>query len=342
MITVSLCMIVKNEERILRRCLDSVADLADEIVIVDTGSEDATKEIAAGYGAAVYDFPWIDDFSAARNFAFSKATKDYIYSADADEVLDEENRRRFQLLKEKLLPEIEIVQMKYKNQLRFDTVYNYDEEYRPKLFKRLREFVWEAPIHETVRLLPVVYDSDIVIEHLPEASHAKRDLNNFYRHITKGYRLPARLHTMYARELLMAGDKEDFARAAKVFEDSAADESRSSEEVAEACCVMAHAARLAGDTAKFLKYTSKILAGEANSEICAELGYFHESRGDYEEAAVWFYNAVYETRPVLNLRAGGTDALEGLIRCYEKLGCPEQVGIYREELEKRITEGAKE
>ena len=141
MITVSLCMIVKNEEPILARCLDSVADLVEEIIIVDTGSTDKTKEIAAKYTDKIYDFEWIDDFSAARNFAFSKATREYIYTADADEVINEENREKFRVLKESLLPEIEIVQMKYGNQLSFGTVYNFDEEYRPKLFKRLREFV---------------------------------------------------------------------------------------------------------------------------------------------------------------------------------------------------------
>ena len=73
MIEISLCMIVKNEEKILTRCLDSVADLVDEIVIVDTGSTDATKKIAANYTDKIYDFTWVDDFSAARNFAFSKS-----------------------------------------------------------------------------------------------------------------------------------------------------------------------------------------------------------------------------------------------------------------------------
>ena len=95
MIEISLCMIVKNEENVLARCLDSIADLMDEIIIVDTGSTDASKEIAGRYTDKIYDFEWVQDFSAARNFAFSKATKDYIYSADADEVLDEENRIRF-------------------------------------------------------------------------------------------------------------------------------------------------------------------------------------------------------------------------------------------------------
>lgn len=142
MITISLCMIVKNEEKVLKRCLDTVADLVDELIVVDTGSTDATKQIAAAYPQVkLYDFVWIDDFAAARNFAFSKATKEYIYSADADEVLSEENRERFRRMKQTLPPQVEIVQMKYGNQLQHGTVYNYDEEYRPKLFLRNRRFV---------------------------------------------------------------------------------------------------------------------------------------------------------------------------------------------------------
>ena len=332
MITISLCMIVKNEEKILARCLDSVADLCDEIVIVDTGSTDRTKEIAGKYTNRIYDFKWIDDFSAARNYAFSRATQEYIYSADADEVLDEENRQRFQVLKEAMLPEIEIVQMKYGNQKQFDTVYNYDEEYRPKLFKRLREFVWTEPIHETVRLDPVVYDSDVVITHLPDSSHARRDLASFYRHVSEGYRLPRRLHNMYARELLMAGEQEDLVRASQFFQQSIADEGRSSDEMLEAYCVVAKAARLNKDTVTFLKYTSKALVTGACSEICCELGAFYEEAGDFEEAALWYYNAVYETQPVLQLACGGEIGLEGLIRCYQVLGCSEQVENYQQEL----------
>ena len=335
MVTISLCMIVKNEGKILERCLDSVADLVDEIVIADTGSTDATKEIARRYTEKVYDFPWTDDFSAARNFVFSRATQEYIYSADADEVLSPENRERFRLLKETLLPEVEIVQMKYANQLQFNTVYNYDEEYRPKLFKRKRDFVWEAPIHETVRLEPVIYDSDIVITHLPGESHAKRDLANFQKHWRQGYRLPKRLLGMYARELLIAGDEEDFAQAAPVFLEAAADNERDGEEMAQSCCVAARAARLAGDTVSFFKYTSKVIAEEACSEICCEMGHFYEGLSDWEEAAIWYYNAVYETRPILALQSGGKESLEGLIRCYEALGCPEQADIYREELRGR-------
>ena len=122
MITISLCMIVKNEELVLERCLESLKGLMDEIIIVDTGSSDRTKEIAKRYTRQVYDYTWEDDFSKARNYALSFATCDYIYVADADEVLDEENRKKFLQVKEVLLPEIEIVQMLYSGQFESNTV----------------------------------------------------------------------------------------------------------------------------------------------------------------------------------------------------------------------------
>lgn len=85
MAMLSLTMIVKNEEKHLRECLLSVMDLVDEIVLVDTGSIDNTKEIASEFGAKIYDFTWVNDFSAARNFALSKATGNWILYLDADE-----------------------------------------------------------------------------------------------------------------------------------------------------------------------------------------------------------------------------------------------------------------
>ena len=333
MVSISLCMIVKDEERILARCLDTVADLVDEIIIVDTGSTDRTKEIAAKYTDKIFDFVWIDDFSAARNFAFSKATKEYIYSADADEVIDEENRKRFRILKENLLPEIELVQMKYGNQLQFGSVYNFDEEYRPKLFKRKRDFVWEGAIHETVRTFPIVYDSDIVITHLQEESHAGRDLLNFRKQIDRGVHLNKRLHHMYAEELYLAGEANDFAQALSFFEASAANPDRDKDEIMEACVIVAHGARLANDHVTFFKYSTKLIADEGCSEVCCELGSFYEEKEDFEEAAIWYYNAAFETAAILKAACSGKEPLEGLIRCYEKLQLPEMVEQYTRQLE---------
>jgi tetratricopeptide (TPR) repeat protein len=85
--TVSLCMIVKNESSHLPRCLISAQPLVDEIIVVDTGSTDTSADIARVFGARVYGFPWVDDFSAARNFGLSKASGDWILVLDADEVI---------------------------------------------------------------------------------------------------------------------------------------------------------------------------------------------------------------------------------------------------------------
>jgi len=335
---ISVCMIVKNEEDVLRRCLDSLRGIWDELVIVDTGSTDATKEIAAEYTDKIYDFVWTGSFSDARNFAFSKAQMEYIYSADADEVLDEENRARFLALKETLLPEIEIVQMKYGNQLAFGTVYNFDEEYRPKLFKRIRTFKWIEAIHETIQTEPVVFDSDIVITHMPKGSHTARDLQAFERLIAKGEQLSPRLFEMYARELFVSGTDEDFVCAEKYFREAVADIERKPNEILIACCVAAAGARVRKEVGAFFKYALKAVAMDGCSEICLELGRFYMEAEDFEEAAIWLYNAVYETSPILNIHTGGDAALALLAECYRIYGNEEQAQLYEQLKEEWILE----
>lgn len=220
MITISLCMIVKNEGKVLDRCLKSVYDLVDEIIIVDTGSSDNTKDIASKYTNLIYDYEWNNDFAAARNFAFSKATKEYIYTADADEMIDEVNRKKFMQLKKVLLPEIEIVQMLYLTDMRYNTTENYKRNLRPKIYKRLRNFTWINPIHETVRLEPVVFDSEIEILHMPTSNHSKRDLGMFRKIVEEKRSLNNKLHMMYARELYKSGSDNDLIKSRAYFEKS--------------------------------------------------------------------------------------------------------------------------
>ena len=341
MITVSLCMIVKNEEQILQRCLDSLAGLMDEIIIVDTGSTDTTKQIASKYTNQVYDFVWVNDFSAARNFAFSKAKMEYIYSADADEVLDERNRAAFWQLKQTLLPEIEIVQMYYANQLSHGTIYNYDRELRPKLFKRNRTFRWQGAIHEQVGITPVIYDSEIEICHLPQNSHKDRDLAAFARLVEAGEPLDKRLHNIYAKELFISGEDKDFLAARDFFQASCLDGARGDDELKEAACVAARAARIAGDTEDFFKYAMKVIASDGCAEICCELGEFYRQKKDYDEAVVWYYNAAYETESILQIRSGGDIPLQGLADCYRALGNEEQAAAYEKlaQQQKRGTAG---
>ena len=334
MATISVCMIVKNEEKRLADCLNCLKTIADEIIIVDTGSTDKTKDIAASFNAKIFDFEWCDDFSAARNFAFSKAGCDYIYSADADEEIDAENIKRFELVKEALNdnPEVDIVQMYYCNQLAYQTVYNYDKEYRPKLYKRIRHFVWEDRIHERVRLDPIVFDSDIEIMHHPAENHAGRDLRIFRKQVDNGEPISSRMLKMYSRELMMAGTDEDFYSAEKFFSEAVEDESRTIDDVKQSSVILVHIAVLKDDKEALLKFALKDVASECSSEVCFELGNYYENKGDIDEAIIWYYNAAYETEPIIDIRKGTEMPVRKLIECYRKLGNEEQAVFYEGEL----------
>ena len=164
---ISLCMIVKNEENYLEGCLNSVKDVVDEIVIVDTGSSDSTKEIAEKYDANIFDYEWNNNFSDARNFSLQYAKGDWILYLDADERL---NSGSVDLLKTIIEKE---------NDAAFECrIVNIDDAgNRPSVMKYVRLFPnkegveFEGRIHEQIEpsLLKTgckIQPSDIEITHL--------------------------------------------------------------------------------------------------------------------------------------------------------------------------------
>lgn len=333
MITISVCMIVKNEEAVLARCLDCLKGVADEIIVVDTGSADRTIQIARQYTSKVYSFPWHEDFSEARNFAFSKAAGDYIYSADADEVVDPENRAAFLALKKSLDPEAEVVQFRYANQLRFNTTSNFDTEYRPKLFKRLRTFHWVEPIHEIVDLKVHVLNSDIVVFHMPMNLHSTRDFSIFRKAAAQG-NLSSHLHRMFAKELFIAGTDADFLDAYPYFEGTLHDESKSLDDIRVSQCIVARCARLKKESVTLFKAALKnVIGGKPSAEVCCELGAFFQETGDHEEAATWYYTAAFAAESECDIRYSGSIPLLRLSECYRALGIPEEADNYRAQAE---------
>jgi len=345
MITISLCMIVKNEEKNLASCLKSLQTIVDEMIIVDTGSVDNTKSIARNFGAKIYDFEWVNDFAAARNFAFSKAGCDYIYSADADEIIDNENIKKFLNLKSALsiyneetfsqkyntnYP-IDIVQMNYCQKFTDDnrSVYNYEKELRPKLFRRVRTFLWTDPIHEQVLTNPIVFDSDIDIIHNAHDSHAKRDLDNFAMAINAGFIFSSRLIDFYAKELYMAGDISDFEKAYDFFANITESENSSIEDIQKASIILVKYARLKNDLKLLLKFALKDCSIDISCECCCELGDIYVDMGDYSEASLWYYNAAFEQKAILDIRTCSTRPLDGLVLCYEKMGNNELAQNYK-------------
>src|SRR5581483_6817918 len=186
--TKTLCMIVRNEEKNLRECLESVLSAVDNAVITDTGSTDRTREIALSFGpkVKVVDFPWVDSFSAARNESLRHATGDWIFWMDADDRLDPENRDKLKRLLDSLGQENVAYSMKCfclpDPQTRTPTVVDH-----VRLFRNLPGMQWEFRVHE--QILPAVRRSggevcqaDVVITHTgyvdPALRHRKalRDL----------------------------------------------------------------------------------------------------------------------------------------------------------------------
>ncbi len=169
----SICMIVKNEEAVLANCLGSVKDIASEIIVVDTGSTDNTKEIAESFGAKVYDFEWVNDFSAARNESFKYATQDWILIMDADLVMEEYN---YPVLKNCL--ENPNIHLYYVFWLEKDLNIQHPMIH---LFRNLPEIKSEGRIHEQITFDPKKYKiaySDILINH---SGYADEDNTKFDR-----------------------------------------------------------------------------------------------------------------------------------------------------------------
>ena len=145
----SLCMIVRDEESRLGRCLESVRDTVDEIVILDTGSADGTKAIARRYTDRVYDYAWKDDFADARNTSFSYASKPFILWLDADDVLDPGEAEKLLALKARLDDGVDAVMLPY--------AYAYGPDGRPSLVfererivRRAAGFAFSGVVHEAM------------------------------------------------------------------------------------------------------------------------------------------------------------------------------------------------
>ena len=148
---ISACYIVKNEEKNLGKSLASLGDNVDELIVVDTGSTDKTKEIAQAYGADLYDFPWQDDFSLARNFALDKAKGNWVIFLDADENFVNSMGLRAYVEKADTFPECEALLLPLMN-INLDTGSEQAEllsrEYSLRIWRNRPEFRFYGCIHE--------------------------------------------------------------------------------------------------------------------------------------------------------------------------------------------------
>ncbi|MFH1196285.1 MAG: glycosyltransferase [bacterium] len=163
----TLSMIVKNEEKFLEGCLESVKNIADEIVVVDTGSTDKTIEIAKKYGAKIFHFDWISDFSAARNYALSKSTGKWILYLDADERLSDGSRKE---LKKIILTDkkegVNCIVKSESKQGGFPNIMQYIRLFRNHPKARFTGKVHEQIVDSLIELNFQFSQSGILIDHL--------------------------------------------------------------------------------------------------------------------------------------------------------------------------------
>ena len=290
MAELSLCMIVRNEEGRLAQCLESVRGVADEIVILDTGSADGTREIARRYTDRVYDYGWEDDFSKARNASFSLAGKPFILWLDADDVLDPPEAEKLTALKARLDDSVDAVMMPYhyafsadgKPSLVFD---------RERIVRKAAGFSFSGAVHEVMAVSGHVIREDIAVRHTGQhgESSNRRNLRIYESLIARGKVFSQRDRYYYARELKSAGE---YARAERVFaaflEGEAWLPNRVDALICRGECLMALGRRKEAKES----FLAAAGCGTPRAEALCALGACCMEEGENQAAALWYRAAM--------------------------------------------------
>lgn len=290
MSSLSVAMIVKNEEHAIGKCLDSVRTVADEIIIVDTGSTDQTKDVALQYTNKVYDFTWINDFSAARNFSFFLCTKEWILWIDADDEIGQKDQEKIRNLD---YTDREIIICPYH--------YSHDEFgvtecilERERFIKRSLDLKWQKPIHE---YLPIkgkkVSREDIIIHHHKKHSSSQRNVEILEK-ITETDKDP-RNFFYFGKELM------DFGRVKEGIENLEKFVTTNGwwEDVFLAYHIISKGYRFLKQEDKFFENIFKSITIEPRrAEPFYDLGDYYFNKKDWGKAIFWFEQCIDIKRPI--------------------------------------------
>ncbi|NOU93869.1 glycosyltransferase [Paenibacillus sp. LMG 31456] len=331
-ITISLCMIVKNEEQVLERCLSSVKGIVDEIILVDTGSNDRTKEIAKQFTDRIFDFEWINDFAEARNFAFQQATQEYILWLDADDILLEEDANKLLKLKNSLPSDTDAVSMIYN--LAFDEHGNVTSSLRRnRLVKRANNFKWIGAVHEYLEVYGNTHYAEICITHDRKHTQSSRNLHIYENKEAEGLSFSSRDFYYYANELLDHGLWE---RALNQYERFL---ERGDGWIEDVISSYGKAGDCLHNLGRTFEAKVKVLQAFAHTlpraESCCRLGYYHMEESNYEAAVYWYKTAAalekpQHTQALLNHACWSWLPHLQLCVCYNKLGLNELANEHNE------------
>lgn len=322
---ISLCMIVKNEGDVIRRCLESVKDVVDEIIIVDTGSTDNTIKEAEDLGAKVYNFEWVNDFGKARNYSFSKATKDYILWLDADDILNPTDIEAFKAIKQSLDGTVDSYTMNYvltigANGQFLNTIR------RNRLVKRERNFRWIGQVHEYLEVYGNILNLNINIIHKKEKAYSNRNLAIYKSIIESGKELPPRDVYYFANELY---DNQLYDEAIDYYSRFIDSKLGWVEDIKRACLRLSECYSYKGDKDSELKALLSALEYDAPSaELCCKLGYFFKNKDNNDMALFWFKLATSATPKPGFMAISNSDSY-GYIPWIELCVCYSKKGDYK-------------
>ena len=283
-------MIVKNEEQYLRDCFLSIKDLVDEIVLVDTGSTDNTIKIAEEFGAKVFNFTWVNDFSAARNFALGKSTGDWILYLDADERLDHYS-----------ISEVRKILESNASLACYCTVKSYDaEESRdnslryPRLFTNSQEIKFTGKVHEQIEpsLLKNkyhIFNSSILIHHIGYNISKEEKNKKAHRNLSllmEEYNLQKSAYCAFqiAQSYNVLGEKENTFKYLKIASESVELDRSLRAQCFASLSLMAHNDQKTTDAERYIQFSLKMDDRQPFSQLLSSK--IALRRGDYLTAEV--------------------------------------------------------
>lgn len=328
--TLSVCIIVKNEQDVIGRCLNCAVKFADEIVVVDTGSTDATVSEVKKYTDNVHFFKWCDDFSKARNYAFDLATCELVMWLDADDVVTDENCDKIITLKNNF-KDYDMAFMPYAVNFDGDNptfVYN-----RERIFKRSKNYRFQGAVHEAVVPCGKIMYSDATVYHKKvKEGEPFRNLRILQKQIADGTALDPRQKFYYGRELLF---NNMFQEAAAVLEDFLQSDGWVVNKT-EACLNLCYAYKNLGKTDKSIAALLRSFTfAPPQSEACCILGEYFLNKQNYETAAYWYKQALFckdngLSGGFVNVDYGGFIPYIQLCVLYDKLGDKQRAAYYND------------
>lgn len=333
---ISLCMIVKNEEDVIDRCLNSAKQLVDEIIIVDTGSTDKTKEIVKKYTNMIYDFNWCNDFSKARNYAFSFASGDYIMWLDADDIVPSKSIKQLLKLKENLTADTYM--------LKYNTAFINNKPsfsfYRERIVKNCKNAKWEGCVHECIVPFGNVERLNLAIEHR-KVKHTNSDRNlKIYKNILKTRELNPREQYYYGRELY---DHKKYKQCIKVLNNFIDTKSGWTPNIIDACYLISNCYLNINNEQKQLEYLFKTFNYSTPlPNICCKIGDFFLKQNNIYLSKYWYLLAISNNK-MTNMYGFCEEIYKQYYPClqlciiYYKLGDIKKAEYYNNKADKKFS-----